>query len=100
MGPWSGIRNATKFGGRCAQRDILTHGTIGSDDCLYLNVYTTTLDPIKPRAVMVWIHGGAFVHGSGEDDLYGPDYLIEKDIVLVTINYRVGILGTYNKLLY
>ena len=42
---------------------------------------------------MVWIHGGAFMFGAGDDFLFGPDYLLKKDIVLVTINYRVGVLG-------
>lgn len=42
---------------------------------------------------MVWIHGGAFMVGSGNDDIYGPDYLMRKDIVLVKINYRLGVLG-------
>ncbi|XP_044593022.1 juvenile hormone esterase-like [Cotesia glomerata] len=45
---------------------------------------------------MVWINGGAFFSGAGDDDFFGPDYLIEKDIVLVTINYRLGILGFLN----
>lgn len=68
----------------------------GSDDCLYLNIYTTELKPEVPRAVMVWIHGGAFYSGSGNDDIYGPDYIVEKNVVLVTINYRVGIIGFLN----
>lgn len=42
---------------------------------------------------MVWIHGGGFIGGSGNDDMYGPDYFMRKDIVLVTINYRLGVLG-------
>nr|QCC89024.1 carboxylesterase 9 [Meteorus pulchricornis] len=93
---WSGVRDATKFNNQCAQQDWITRGIIGSDDCLHLNVYSPHLNPQVPKAVMVWIHGGAFICGSADDDLYGPDYLIEKDIVLVTINYRVGILGFLN----
>lgn len=47
--------------------------------------------------MMVWIHGGAFVYGSGSSELYGPDYLITEDVVVVTINYRLGLLGNkYN----
>lgn len=44
---------------------------------------------------MVWIHGGGWVTGSGngESDVYGPDYLLDRDIVLVTINYRLGPMG-------
>lgn len=87
------MRDAFHFGGQCAQRDLMTHKIFGSDDCLYLNVYTPTLNPLMPKAVMVWIHGGGFLCGSGNDDVFGPDYLIEKDIVLITVNYRLGILG-------
>lgn len=43
---------------------------------------------------MVWIHGGGFTAGSGNSEIYGPDFLITQDIVIVTINYRLGILGT------
>lgn len=45
------------------------------------------------KPVMVWIHGGAFVAGSGSEQLCGPQFLITKEIVLVTFNYRVGVLG-------
>ncbi|KZC13030.1 Esterase FE4 [Dufourea novaeangliae] len=93
---WTGVRDCTKFGGICAQMDLLVRDIIGDDDCLYLNVYTPTIEPGSKRAVMVWIHGGGFMYGNGNSDIYGPDYLIRKDIVLVTINYRVGILGFLN----
>lgn len=43
--------------------------------------------------VMVWIYGGAFVSGHSKSILYGPDYLLEKDVVVVSFNYRVGIFG-------
>lgn len=42
---------------------------------------------------MVWIHGGAFKMGSGDDDVYGPDYLLQKNVVFVSMNYRLGALG-------
>lgn len=42
---------------------------------------------------MFWLHGGSFINGSGNSDVYGPEFLITHDIVLVTINYRLGILG-------
>ncbi|XP_074113801.1 juvenile hormone esterase-like [Cotesia typhae] len=68
----------------------------GSDDCLHLNVYTTDLTPEEPRATMVSFHGGGFFWGSNNDFLYGPDFLIKKNIVLVTLNYRLGIFGFLN----
>jgi hypothetical protein len=45
------------------------------------------------KAVMVWIHGGAFKLGTGSNVMYGPDHLLEEDVVIVTIQYRIGILG-------
>lgn len=81
-----------------AQFDVVTKISDGSDDCLYLNVYTKTIDTSERRPVMVYIHGGGFIFGSGNDFFYGPDYLMRKDIVLVTINYRLGVLGKKNDL--
>ena len=65
----------------------------GSEDCLYLNVYTKSIGKSLP--VMMFIHGGYFIYGSGDDAYYGPDHLIQKDIVLVTINYRLGVFGNF-----
>ncbi|XP_014227063.1 esterase FE4-like [Trichogramma pretiosum] len=92
--PWEGIREAKNFGSPCAQFDQLTRTFIGSDDCLYLNIYTKNLRKTLP--VMVWIHGGAYTFGCGDDMFYGSDYLLKNDIVLVTVNYRVGVLGFFN----
>ncbi|KAJ8682866.1 hypothetical protein QAD02_018658 [Eretmocerus hayati] len=94
--PWDGIRDAKKFSQMCTQTDFFTKESIGSDDCLYLNVYAKHLEPHSKKPVMVWIHGGGFVNGDGSDETHGPDYLVRKDIVLVTINYRLGILGFLN----
>lgn len=91
--PWKGIKDTSKEGGIAAQFDALKLKFIGGDDCLYLNVYTQSLETTYP--VMVWIHSGGFVSGSGNESYYGPDYLIDKNIVLVTINYRLGVLGKY-----
>ncbi|XP_052743477.1 juvenile hormone esterase-like isoform X2 [Bicyclus anynana] len=71
----------------------------GSEDCLFLNVYTPFMNPRTLLPVMVYIHGGGFVYGSGNDDFCGPDFLIDmskekkKGVVVVTINYRLGELG-------
>jgi len=53
---------------------------------------------VAPLDVMVWIHGGGWFTGSGGMQLYGPQYLLDKDIILVTINYRLGTLGTLKRL--
>jgi len=67
---------------------------MGDEDCLYLNVYTTKIELSKKRPVMVWIHGGAYSSGSGDATIYGPDYIVQKDVILVTLNYRLGVMGT------
>ncbi|KAI8421997.1 hypothetical protein MSG28_009902 [Choristoneura fumiferana] len=91
---WTGVRKATEHGPVCPQYDfILKEICPGDEDCLYLNVYTKQLKPEKPLAVMVFIHGGGFKWGSGNDDNYGPDFLVEEDVVLVTINYRLDVFG-------
>lgn len=59
---------------------------------MFLNVYTPNLDG-EFLPVMVYIHGGGFMFGSGSSIMYGADYLVEKDVVVVTINYRCGALG-------
>lgn len=64
----------------------------GQEDCLFLNVYTSTLQDER-LPVMVWIHGGMFMHTSANDEIFGPDYFVEAGVVLVTINYRLGALG-------
>lgn len=55
--------------------------------------FVKQLSPAKPRPVMVWIHGGGFIIGEANRDWYGPDYFIKEDVVLVTIQYRLGALG-------
>ena len=49
---------------------------------------------------MVWIHGGRFYMGSGNSNIYGPDHLVSEDVVLVTINYRLGALGQFKTIYY
>ncbi|XP_034251246.1 esterase FE4-like isoform X2 [Thrips palmi] len=121
---WHGIRDAGKEGPCCKQpkvrirplprswsfRDVAAFVAVmpnlfrrftkmfcGSEDCLYLNVYTPELpshaDYIDLRPVLVWIHGGGFLVGDGDADVYGPDYFLEMGIVVVTINYRLGPFG-------
>lgn len=92
--PWQGVREATAFGPRCLQ-DLtgdLELGRHTDEDCLTLNVWTPPGAADTPRAVMVWIHGGSFVAGSG--GVYDARRLAARgDIVVVTLNYRLGALG-------
>ncbi|XP_045450639.1 juvenile hormone esterase-like [Melitaea cinxia] len=94
--PWEGVKDATKDCNICAQLDKETLQVVGDEDCLYLNVYTPSLPTSDSSLlpVMVFYHGGGFIFGSGTDDaVHGPDYLIEKDVVIVSLNYRLGVLG-------
>lgn len=91
---WNGVYDATKFRTVCPQRDgLLTYGEKKDEDCLFLNVWSPAADG-KKRPVMFWIHGGGFMSGSGSSDMYDGANLVKKgDIVLVTINYRLGPLA-------
>ena len=99
--PWSGVRDATRTAAVCPQAvsqiEVLTGGMMGeqSEDCLYLNVWTPGCDAAK-RPVMVWIHGGAFVIGAGSQSTYCGKHLAGRDVVVVTINYRLGAFGLLN----
>lgn len=101
---WSGTRSAEKFGPICPQNIMQPMGIPRpsyteepqAEDCLFLNVWTPGLDD-KRRAVMVWIHGGAFTNGSGSSPMHPGATLPKRgDVVLVTINYRLGPLGFLN----
>ncbi|XP_049790618.1 esterase FE4-like [Schistocerca nitens] len=88
---WEGVRDALEEGSDCLQ--VLPEGASGAEDCLYLNVYTTSLSEDSQLPVMVWIYGGAFITGSGSARSYGPDFLVEQGVILVTLNYRLGVMG-------
>lgn len=75
------------------QKDLVSHKTTGNENCLHLSVYTTDIKPDKLKPVMVWIHGGAFILGSNSKDYYNPEYLLRKDVVVITVNYRLGAFG-------
>ena len=97
--PWSGVRDAARFGPSAAQNGALVGPLMSlgisrtGEDCLYLNVWTPAADRGR-RPVLVWIHGGAFVLGSGSQMLYDGATLARRgDVVVVTVNYRLGALG-------
>ncbi|XP_045769188.1 juvenile hormone esterase-like [Maniola jurtina] len=95
--PWAGVRNAKEHAPKCYQPQLYAKETqtpIGSEDCLYLNVYAPNIVPIKfLLPVMVWIHGGGFHSGSGNDDEQSPEYFMRKEVILVTLNYRLEVLA-------
>jgi para-nitrobenzyl esterase len=98
--PWTGIRSARDPGPAAPQNGprlplagALLGGGAQSEDCLSLNVWTPACDG-RRRPVLVWIHGGAFVIGSGATGLYDGRRLARgADVVVVTLNYRLGALG-------
>ncbi|XP_015609913.1 esterase FE4 [Cephus cinctus] len=94
---WDGVYDATQHGSRCAQICVASYSYyIGSDDCLFLNVYTPNLDDQASLPVMIWFHGGDYNFGSGDSDVYGPDYIVENGVVMVSVNYRLGAVGFLN----
>jgi len=103
--PWQDTRPALSFGSaapqgagtlQAAQRWIGLAVGAQSEDCLYVNVWTPAADRAR-RPVMVWLHGGAFLMGSGSTALYSGSRLSRRhDVVVVTVNYRLGALGFLN----
>jgi para-nitrobenzyl esterase len=104
VAPWQGIRSAKEFGAISPQNKMqgsdelpgLAINDPQDEDCLFLNIWTPGIDGAK-RPVMVWIHGGAFIIGAGSQTLYQKSTLVSRgDVVLITINYRLGALGFMN----
>ncbi|KAF0751373.1 esterase E4-like isoform X1 [Aphis craccivora] len=94
---WTGVYKAFSCGKVCMQYDVfMTKKIVGSEDCLYLNIFVPQEEMVEKKAVMVFIHGGAFNYGSGSLDFYSPDYLLDENVIVVTINYRLNVLGFLN----
>ena len=101
---WKGVRKADHFSASCIQNivnshkpwtyEFMAHGDI-SEDCLYLNVWTAADRPDAKRPVLMWIHGGANTEGSGSVPVYDGEGLARKGLVVVTVNYRLGVLGFF-----
>jgi para-nitrobenzyl esterase len=96
---WTGIRPATEFGPAAVQGYSNFGGVSDkvwqSEDCLYLNVWTPAASPDERLPVMVWVHGGGFAIGSGSNPGYAGEKLVERGVVLVTINYRLNLFGAF-----
>ena len=97
---WKGVRLATRFNQSCPQPGypegsfFASPNEPTSEDCLYLNVWSASSDDDK-LPVMVWIHGGGLTRGSGSTGWYDGTALARKGVVVVTINYRLGIFGYF-----
>jgi para-nitrobenzyl esterase len=97
--PWPGVREAQAFGAPAPQNAGMVARLLGlgaseaSEDCLHLNVFTPATDSGR-RPVMVWVHGGSFTSGTGGSPVYDGTALARRgDVMVVTLNYRLGVLG-------
>lgn len=88
--PWSGVLNCTEFGDVCMQT-VIGGAFKASEDCLFLNVFTKNIPVVGLKPVIVFVHGGAFEIGSANEQ--GARFLMERDVVLVVLNYRLGPFG-------
>ncbi|HTB97980.1 MAG TPA: carboxylesterase family protein [Terracidiphilus sp.] len=95
---WKGTRDATSFGAHCAQGrvfdDMIFQDAGPSEDCLFLNIYAPADATAKSKLpVMFWIHGGGYSGGGSSEPRHNGDFLPLHGVVLVTINYRLGVFG-------
>ncbi len=95
---WKGVRDATQYAARCPQwpiwADYIFQDQGPSEDCLYLDVYTpAAASSAHPLPVMVWIHGGGYAAGGSSEPRYSNSPLVDRGVVLVNINYRMGVFG-------
>ncbi|MFJ3231988.1 carboxylesterase/lipase family protein [Streptomyces sp. NPDC086787] len=98
--PWDGVRDAGAFGPTApkppyseAFAQYLSDPTVGGDDCLNLNVWTPEPGPGARLPVLVWLHGGALTRGSSAVPVYGGHGFARDGVVLVSVNYRLGVEG-------
>jgi para-nitrobenzyl esterase len=95
---WKGVRDVTHFGAHCIQGhvylEMVFQDSGPSEDCLFLNVFTpANINGSSKLPVMFWIHGGGYSDGSASEQRHNGDFLPTKGVVLVTINYRLGVFG-------
>lgn len=93
---WDGVRKAEAFGPRCMQANLFSDMKFRdsmSEDCLYLNIWTPAKSDAEKLPVMLWIHGGGFAAGSASEPRQDGELLAKKGVVVVGINYRLGLFG-------
>lgn len=105
--PWEGVLNCKQFSPICPQADLRGMELYGkefydgeevvmNEDCLYLNIWTPEdAAPDSKLPVLVWIHGGAFMHGHGSEKEFDGEGFAKKGVILVTVNYRVNVFGFF-----
>lgn len=96
---WSGVKETKKFGPRPVQSivfgDMKSRSDGISEDCLYLNVWTPAKRNMAGLPVLVYFYGGGFVAGDGSEPRYDGAAMAQKGIVVVTVNYRLGVFGFF-----
>ncbi|XP_045772676.1 venom carboxylesterase-6-like [Maniola jurtina] len=88
---WTGVKNATTVPSACLQFDPFSNTVLGNEDCLFLNIHTPDPSEDALLPVVVFIHGGGFLYGAGGQ--YDAVHLMDRDVIVVTFNYRLGPLG-------
>lgn len=97
--PWKGIRQAVDFGPRAMQEDLFAdmqfRAQKTSEDALYLNIWTPAEKTVEELPVLVYFYGGGFVGGDGSEWRYDGASLAQKGIIVITVNYRLGVFGFF-----
>jgi len=95
--PWNGVRDAMVFGAPCAQNPYFVPNAreVSKEDCLFLNIWSPEWPIKSPKPVMVWIPGGGNFAGASGDGVYNGQNLARDGVVVVTINYRLGLFGFF-----
>ena len=96
--PWTAVRKADTFGAQCHQPPVfgdIVFDRPASEDCLFLNVWTPAATASAKLPVMVWIHGGGYQAGASHEPRHDGTALARKGVVLVTLNYRLGVFGFF-----
>lgn len=103
--PWEGVKGCDTFAASAVQasptpfymwsEEFLIPKTPIDEDCLYLNIWTGAKQAKEKRPVVVWIHGGGFMAGGGSVPIYDGEAMARKGVILVTINYRLGVFGFF-----
>lgn len=100
--PWDGILDATTEGPVCPYNEVTLYGPLWqpqgvSEGCIHVNVHVPIadlpnpykkVDPCGGLPIVVHVHGGAFVWGSGDADVHGPEHIVSKGVIVITLNYR------------
>jgi para-nitrobenzyl esterase len=96
---WTGVRDAGRYGDQCLQNkqswDSSASPQAASENCLTLNIWTPATKPEAPLPVMVWIHGGGLVSGSGTSAMFDGASLAQRGVIIVTFDYRLGRFGFF-----